>query len=250
MGTCLVWNPTDVFNPYSIIDFDYQEPPAFDGRRVQYYTGPLSMLEIDEKPGKTRGTTVAAAALTASAGEYDFHVMAGTRGGRGLVGGWWAGDIAGCGFRGEVLMSQKPERDSAGQFDPNRSAGFMTVGALSGDYTFPSSLYLHGELPYASEGVAHDAALFAGAAQQLGLLSPARWSMFLETSYDVSPLVRASAFWRQNPCDGSRVLVPSVTWSAATNLDCTFIALVFHGGESTEFGGYGQAGYVRIAWAF
>jgi hypothetical protein len=250
MGTCLVCNPTDVFNPYSILDFDYEERPAFDGSRIQYYAGPLSTVEVDIKPGKTSRTAAAVAAMSTNAWEYDFHLMTGVRGGRALVGGSWAGDIAGGGFRGEVLVSQRAERDAAGRSVPERVDGLMMVNSLSVDYTFPGSLYLHGEALYSSEGVTHDASAFAAEANMLGLLSPARWSVFVESSYDVSPLVRASVFCIHNPCDGSRVLVPSLTWSVVTDLDCTFIALLFGGGPGTEFGGFGTAGYARLSWSF
>ena len=32
MGTNLVWNPTDLFNPYSVLDFDYEERPGLTAR--------------------------------------------------------------------------------------------------------------------------------------------------------------------------------------------------------------------------
>ena len=32
-GTCWVWNPTDLFNPLNVLDFDYEERPASDAIR-------------------------------------------------------------------------------------------------------------------------------------------------------------------------------------------------------------------------
>ena len=84
----------------------------------------------------------------------------------------------------------------------------------------------------------------------LGLLSPARWSIYQEFGYDVSPLVRAGAFGIYNPSDLSWVLVPSVTWSVVTNLDLTFLILTFHGSSLTEYGEMGTLGYVRGKWSF
>jgi hypothetical protein len=250
MGTCLVWNPTDLFNPLSILDFDYEEKPAFDGGRVQYYLGPLSKVEVDVKPGKTSATGTTAVAYTTNAWEYDFHVLAGRRSGLGVLGGSWAGDIAGGGFRGEILVSQKPKVIFPGLYDLSQTDGLMATSALSLDYTLPSSLYFHVESLYNSIGVTHNAALFAQQAQMLGLLSPSRWSLFGEISYDITPLVRGSVFALQNPIDGSRVFVPSVTWSVVTNLDLTAIGLLFHGDQLTEFGAYGQSGYLRLKFSF
>ena len=250
MGTCLVWNPTDLFNPLSILDFDYEERPAFDGGRVQYYLGPLSKVEVDVKPGKTSATATTAVAFTANAWAYDFHFLSGKRNGLGVVGGSWAGDIAGGGFRGEVLVSQKPKETLPGVYDVSQTDGAMVSSALSLDYTLPSSLYIHVESLYNSIGVTDHAALFEQQSLVLGLLSPSRWSLFGEISYDITPLVRGSVFALQNPIDHSRVLVPSVTWSVVTNLDLTAIALLFNGGTLTEFGGYGQSGYLRLKWSF
>jgi hypothetical protein len=53
-GTCLVWNPTDFFNPFDILDFDYEERPGTDAVHVQYYTGPLSQFNAAFTPGRTR----------------------------------------------------------------------------------------------------------------------------------------------------------------------------------------------------
>jgi hypothetical protein len=250
MGTCLVWNPTDLFNPLSILDFDYEEKPAFDGARVQYYLGPLTKVEVDVRPGKTSSTAATAVAFTTNAWTYDFHLLVAQRSGLGVVGGSWAGDIAGGGFRGEVLVSQKPKEIFPGVYDLSHSNGLMVTGVLSGDYTFPNSLYFHIESLYNSIGATEQAGLFESQSRVLGLFSPSRWSVFGEISYDVSPLVRGSVFALQNPIDGSRVLVPSVTWSVVANLDLTVIALLFHGDPLTEFGGFGESGYLRLKWSF
>ncbi len=250
MGTCLVWNPTDLFNPLSILDFDYEEKPAFDGGRVQYYLGPLSKVEVDIKPGKTSSTATTAVAFTTNAWAYDFHFLVAQRSGLGVIGGSWAGDIAGGGFRGEVLVSQKPQEIFPGIYDLSQSKGAMVSAVLSGDYTFANSLYFHIESLYNSIGVAERAALFEQQSRLLGLLSPSRWSLFGEISYDITPLIRGSVFALQNPLDNSRVLVPSVTWSVVTNLDLTVIALLFHGDALTEFGGYGESGYLRLKFSF
>ena len=55
-GTNLVWNPVDLFNPQSVLDFDYEEKPPVDALRVQYYTGAVSKLEIAFTPGSRRRT--------------------------------------------------------------------------------------------------------------------------------------------------------------------------------------------------
>ena len=126
----------------------------------------------------------------------------------------------------------------------------MVSGAVSGDYTFPSSLYLHVEILYNSQGVLSKTALARPRALALGLLSPARWSMYEELSCDISPLVRGSIFAINNPDDRSLVAVPSLTWSVATNLDATLLVMSFHGGAATEYGQLGTAVFARCKWSF
>ena len=43
-GVNLAWNPNDLFNAYSLIDFDYQERPGSDAIRFQYYMEDLSSV--------------------------------------------------------------------------------------------------------------------------------------------------------------------------------------------------------------
>jgi hypothetical protein len=57
-GTCLVWNPTDLFNPFDILDFDYEERPGTDALHLQYYTGSLSQFNLAITPGRTRNEVI------------------------------------------------------------------------------------------------------------------------------------------------------------------------------------------------
>ena len=244
-GTNLVWNPVDLFNPLSILDFDYVERPAVDAMRVQYYTGEVSKIEAAAKPGSAGSPRILAAQWSTNQCGYDFHLLAGLKGDSWCAGTAWAGDIGGGGFRGEALVSEIPSglREASG-------ARIMASGALSGDYTFPNSLYLHTEILYNSEGVRKDAAAARPRALLLGLLSPGRLSLYQELSYDISSLVRGSLFCIVNPEDRSLVGVPSLTWSVVTDLDVTLIAMLFRGGALTEFGQQGTAVFGRCKWSF
>jgi hypothetical protein len=243
-GTNLVWNVIDIFNPLSVLDFDYEERPSVDAVRVQYYTGPVTSISAAYKPTTTYSKSIGAVLWTLHHWNYDFHFLGGQRYGLNFGGLGWAGDIGGGGFRGEGLVSQVP--DALG----NPTSQAMVSAALSGDYTFPNSFYIHTEILYNSMGVTKDAALFRLRAEQLSLLSPARWSVYQEFSYNISPLVRGSVFALINPDDGSIAFVPSVTWSAVTDLDLMALGLIFSGPTESEFGGTGKGIYVRGRWSF
>lgn len=242
-GTNLAWNPIDLFNPYSPLDFDNEERPGTDGLRFQYYTGPSSKLEVAVAPAEEFERTVAAALVKINRWRYDLHFLAGRRGRRTVAGTAWAGQIRGGGFRGEVLYTH-PDEDSHIP-DPYLVAG------ISGDYTFPNSFYLLGEVLYNERGVTEPAGglqLIQALAQ--GDLTPARTSLFGQVAYVITPLIRGSISGILNPHDRSWYVGPSIDWSLATDLDFTAIALVFGGEEGTEFGDIGQILFLRLKMSF
>lgn len=257
-GTALVWNVTDLFNPKSILDFDYEEKPGSDALRVQFYTGAVSKIEAVFKPGKSKYSRTVAGLWSLNKAGYDFFVIAGVKNNRNVLGGAWAGDIAGAGFRGEFILSDAPEKSRIATLPlPAGFGSSLTAGTkptthfvLSGDYTFSNSFYVHTELLFNSNGKKKNAGLFYYQAQQIGMLSPARWSLFQEFSYDITPLIRGSVFGIFNPYDKSAVVLPSITWSAATNLDLLLIGFLTSGDRFTEFGEFGNSLFMRFKYSF
>lgn len=257
-GTAIVWNVIDLFNPQSILDFDYEEKPGADAVRIQYYTGAVSKVEIAVKPGKTKRRTIAAAHFSINAFEYDFHGIAGIRNDRWIFGGAWAGAIHKAGFRGEFLVSEAPGSSptmSKYSVFPNALSPFQNnkpvlSTVLSGDYTFSNSLYLLTEILFNSNGKTKNVGLFYWQALQAGMLSPSRWSVFQEISYDITPLLRCGTFAIFNPIDKSSVIVPQLTWSMATNLDLTLIGFFTSGKHFTEWGDFGRSAFLRIKYSF
>ncbi len=257
-GTTLVWNVIDIFNPYDILDFDYEEKPGSDAIRLQYYTGAVSKVEFSYKPGKSARTTTWAGLWGFHAFEYDFFLLAGKSRNRWLVGGAWSGYIGDGGFRGEWLWSDAPAKSAP---DPLPYYAYFIESfyleqrhsfsaSLSGDYTFSSSLYLHGEVLYNRIGKTRNAGLYLWEAPEVGLLSPARWSLFLEAGYDITPLLRGSGFAILNPIDHSYLFAPTLNYSALTNLDVMLLAFFPEGDSLTEFGGYGTSLFFRLKYSF
>ncbi len=257
-GTALVWNVIDLFNPKSVLDFDYEEKPGADALRVQYYTGAVSKVEVAARPAKSRKEAIIAGLYSVNAFEYDFFAVAGVRKNRWVVGGAWAGSILDGGFRGEVLVSQAPDRDEEPidtvPAESGRSmfaSGHPVVSAvLSADYTFSNTLYLHSECLYGSAGKTRNAGVFQEEALSAGMLSPARWSIYQEVAYDITPLTRATLFGIFNPSDHSRIIVPMLTHSLATNLDLLVIGQLASGRLYSEYGDYGKSVTLRLKYSF
>lgn len=249
-GTSWVWNPIDIFNPLSVLDFDYEERPAVDAIRAQYYTGPVSKVELAFKPAKEKNGVIAAGLLSFNKWDYDFNFIGGNKAGKWFSGAGWAGDISGAGFRGEILLSQgqKVSLPSGTGFFGQEGAVYSLV--LSGDYTFTNSFYIHTEILHNSTGVSSLTALYQKAAQNLGMLTAARWSLYQEFAYDFHPLVRGGVFGLFNPDDRSFAMVPSVTYSAAENLDLLLLVMFFNGNPASEFGSYGSTIFLRLKYSF
>jgi len=256
-GTCWVWNPTDIFNPFDVFDFDYEERPAVDAIRVQYYTGAVTKIDAAYKPAKDPYNQIIAGLWSVNEWNYDFNFIAGIRYKRWLSGFSWAGDILNAGFRGEILLSQAPDQPDTNSIyikigEPSLSSWDkpMLSVALSGDYTFPNTFYIHTEILYNNNGKTYNTLLFLNEAYSLGMLTAARWSIYQEFAYDITPLIKGSIFGIFNPNDLSYAIVPSVTYSIITNLDLLVIAQIFQGDPLTEFGSYGSSFFLRIKFSF
>jgi hypothetical protein len=249
-GTSWVWNPIDIFNPLSILDFDYEERPAVDALRMQYYTGAVSKVEFAFAPAKNKKDIIAAGLVSVNKWNYDFNFIGGVKKERWLAGAGWVGDIEGAGFRGELLVSKGKEvslpfsNETFGTNDPIYSF------VLSADYTFPNSFYIHTEVLHNNIGVEDQTSLYQQQALDLGLLTPARWSLYQEFAYDITPLMRGTIFGLFNPDDKSFVIVPSVSYSVVTNLDLLLLGMFFDGNPITEFGDYGSNLFIRLKYSF
>ncbi|MGD8628060.1 MAG: hypothetical protein PVH52_03175 [bacterium] len=272
-GTCLVWNPADLFNPYNVLDFDYDEKPGADAIRVQVYTGAVSKVEFAGGPGRTRETVTYAARWLTGLWDYDTCLIAGWQRQFWRLGGTWAGQIGSGGFRGEVIYSKPGATVVLGPGDfPGKAGegpgiwmageGIRTAGegirtardfwtvALSYDYTFSNSLYLNSEALYNGMGTTGDAGLRRLETLITAELTPARYSIFQEVAYDITPLLRGRVFGILNPSDRSWVSMLGLTYSFATDWELLLFALPAGGRAGTEFGDLpGQAG-LRIRFYF
>ncbi|MBN2773238.1 MAG: hypothetical protein JXR31_03245 [Prolixibacteraceae bacterium] len=243
-GVNLVWNPNDVFNSFSYFDFDYEERPGTDAVKVRYYTSETSSAEVVYQIGANTDSMALAGMYRFSKWNYDFQFIGGWVGPDYIAGGGWAGDIKGSGFRGELTYFL-PREENSGSKE-------ALVASVSGDYTFPNSLYLHAGVLYTSLGTTGKAGgrLFFDQNISAKMLSFARYSLFGQVSYPITPIFSGSFSGMLNPCDGSVYLGPTLTWSLGDNLELMATGQIFTGDKGTEFGEMGQAVFGRLKWAF
>lgn len=244
-GINSVWNPNDVFNSFSYFDFDYEERPGSDALRVQYYMGMTSSAEIVYKLGENENETALAGLVRFSQWNYDFQFIGGWVGSDMVIGGGWAGDIRGGGFRGEITHFIPREEDS--------DSKEATVASISGDYTFPNSIYLTASVLYNSHGKSGKAGgldPFFNDNLSAKFLSFAKYSLFGQVSYPITPLFSGSFSGIINPSDGSFYFGPALTYSLQENLELMLTGQLFFGDEGSEFGDIGQLVFGRLKWSF
>lgn len=249
-GTCLVWNPTDLFNPFSVLDFDYAEKPGADALRIQVYTGAVSKVELAAGPGRKRENVTYGMRCLRGLWGYDASFLAGWQRQFWRLGAAWSGQIASGGFRGEVLYS---DPGATIVLDPRAGSGpagdFWTL-VLSYDYTFRNSFYVNSEVLYNGLGSTG----LAGARQEAtlitGELSPARYSIFQELAYDFMPLLRGRVFGIFNPDDRSWVSMLSLDYSVATDWELLLFAFPAGGSTGSEFGDLPEEAGIRIRYDF
>jgi len=258
-GTCLVWNPTDFFNPFDILDFDYEERPGTDAIHAQYYTGPLSQFNVAMTPGRTKYDVIYAGRYLLNYQNYDVSFIAGWLKNSPRMAVNWAGEIWDGGFRGEILYTDPDIRYTTVNLNPSGWDDFyvekyvtdpyMTF-ALSYDYTFPNSFYIHTEYIYNGLGTTESAAYRRLDILNTGELIPSRQSIYQEFAYQVSPLLRGSFFVILNPNDLSWIAAPSIQYSLANNWEVFFLAFPSKGDQGDEYGNFPTQYFARVKWSF
>jgi hypothetical protein len=254
-GTCLVWNPTDLFNPFDILDFDYEERPGTDALHFQYYTGPLSQFNLAATPGRTRYEVIYAGRYATNKWNYDFGLIAGWQRNSLRLAVNWAGQFLGGGFRGEILFTSPnliytTINLETLQLETIELTNPYLTFALSYDYTFPGSFYTHTEYLYNGLGTTGKAGSRRFDIVYTGELSPARQSLFQEFAYLLTPLIRTGFFVIFNPNDKSWIAAPSLQYSLATNWEVYLLIFPAGGEKGTEYGGYPTQYFARIKFSF
>lgn len=245
-GQNFVWNPNDVFNAYAFFDFDYEERPGSDAVLIRRYTGATSSIEFATAFADDWDDYKMAAMYRWNRKRYDFQVLAGKVGLDYALGGGWSGEIGDAGFKGEVTWLE-PMNDAL------RGAGTV-VAALSGDYTFASSLFVHSEIIYNDYARGLDLAgigfNFLTESRSPKTLTFTEWSWFNEGSYQISPLLKTGLYSICYPGEGSVFLGPNAELSISDNVYLLFLGQFFIGPSDSVYGELGYFNYLRLKWSF
>jgi hypothetical protein len=252
-GIGLVWNPNDIFNAFSYIDFDYEERPGSDAISITWYRSATSSLDVVGKMSKnpldSTYQSILAARYFFNFKNYDFQFIAGKFNDDMVSGFGWSGAIKDVSFRGEISV-----------FTPvtNRDVHHETTvsATVEADYTFENQLYLHGAALFNSSGKLTSAEGMNLLAMQNDLsakkLSYGKVEVFGQATYPVNPVFHLGLAAILNPTDLSTYLSPSCTLSLADNLELMLNTQLLLGKSNTEYAANGNiyAAFARLKWSF
>jgi len=246
-GVNLAWNPNDLFNAYSLIDFDYQERPGADAIRFQYFTGDLSSLEFAYQPGHGLDSSIIAGLWKFNKWKYDFQLLTGNYNKDVFIGAGWAGNIKNAGFKAEGTY-----------FHPKD--GFVdSTGAISTsvtlDYSFKNGIYINTSLLYNSSGSGQSISSgnlfqsFIGTISAKSLM-PSKWTYFAQTSGVFTPALSGSfsAFYMQGI--NMLLMMPSVSYNIQENWEIMLIGQSAIGEVNNTFKGIGTGLYLRLMYSY
>jgi hypothetical protein len=249
-GVNLVWNPNDLFNAFSFVDFDYEERPGSDALRIQKYTGFASSIDVAVKAADDLDDFVAAGRWSTNKGGYDLHLLGGFARNDVTIGGAWAGNLNTAGFKGEFTYFL-PVNDN-----PRNNA---FVGTLTYDYVFKSELYFMASYLYNSDGnyklgPEGFAKLFTDRALTARDLSPYRHSSLVQVMYPFHPLVNGGLAVMYFPWNKGLFLNPVVTVSILQNFDFDLVGQIYFDEDpdpnSDAYKSLSEVLYYRLKWSF
>jgi hypothetical protein len=241
-GQTLVWNPNDIFNPYSVFDVDYIERPGCDAVRLQYFPSAASALEFAVK-GDADNNVTAAGLYRFNKWGYDFQVLAGYAGSHDLVAGaGWSGAIGSISFRGEASWF-KP----AGHYSDSTGRGLFTIGL---DKVFTNNSMFQVQVMFCNDPQKPDdfSSFYKGTLSARDLAF-SKFSAFAQGTYAATALMNLSLSVMWLPDLKGYFIGPSFDYSLAENLDFSLIWQYFtsrmNGVHATN-----NMGFLRLKYSF
>lgn len=241
-GQTLVWNPNDIFNPYTVFDVDYAERPGCDAVRLQYFPSASSAVELAVKEDSEKKLT-AAALWRFNKWGYDIQAIAGYAGGHDFIAGaGWSGAIGTVSFRGEATWFRP-----VGRYSDSTSKAIVTVGA---DKMFADNSMIQVQIMYCNDPLepAAFASFYTGSLSAKDLAF-SKFSAFIGGTVSLSPLVKVTISGMAIPDMKGWFAGPSLDWSLSSSLDLSVIWQYFKanmGGTAVR----NNLGFLRLKYSF
>lgn len=247
-GMTTLWNPNDIFNSYSIYDFDYEERSGSDAVMLSRKLGFASSVDVVYSPSQDSELDSYAGRYFFNRQGWDGQLLVGKSGLDHVIGAGFAGDIKGAGFRGELSWFDPVYDDWKGEALESTS-----VASLEVDYSFGGkrnwmarAAVLHISNPRDPQ----NALLFLNLPLTARTLSFTNLSWYVDAGFDVSPLSRL-IFSATYYDDGSFFVGANNTYSLSDDWQMLTVIQRFDGSSDSLFGQTASTLlYWQVRWSF
>ena len=245
-GVNLAWNPNDLFNAYSLIDFDYQERLGVDALRLQYYIGEMSTIELSAQPGMSIDESIFAGLWKFNLNGSDFQFLFGNYYEDVAIGFGLATNIKNAGVTIESTYFN-PKNNS------KTSEGLST--SFSVDYSTKSGIYFNSSFLFNSLGSTKkstDDNLFGSFLTDISAkrLMPSKLTYFTQVSGNFTPAINGSMTIFHMKGEEMLLIMPSITYELKENLDTMLLAQLIYNQIESNFNSMGVGIFLRCAYNF
>ena len=245
-GVNLAWNPNDLFNAYSLIDFDYQERLGVDALRLQYYIGEMSTIELSAQPGMSIDESIFAGLWKFNLNGSDFQFLFGNYYEDVAIGFGLATNIKNAGVTIESTYFN-PKNNS------KTSEGLST--SFSVDYSTKSGIYFNSSFLFNSLGSTKkstDDNLFGSFLTDISAkrLMPSKLTYFTQVSGNFTPAINGSMTIFHMKGEEMLLMMPSITYEIKENLDTMLLAQLIYNQIESNFNFMGVGIFLRCAYNF
>lgn len=239
-----LWNPNDLLNAYSFIDFDYEERPGADAVRWIHYFKNEKSFELALRPADTLGGYTFAGLYKGYTRGINYQLLAAWHQEDFALGLGWEADLGAAAWKLEstVFVPADMEKDRG------------TVVVVSTDWmrTWQNGL-LAGAGYLLNTGATSNTNLFADFNERLSArnLYPFRHSLFVQASYPVTPLLSTSLAAVYSPGNSNALFIsPVVSYSLATDWDLDLTGQILVQDDGKTWNSPIQAFFLRLRWSY
>lgn len=241
-GVDRIWNPNDIFNAYSFLDFDYEERPGSDALRIQYFKDMDYTLDMTVKVTYDPDELIAAVLYKFNKWNYDIQLLGGVYKRDIVVGTGWAGNIKNAGLKTELSYFRNYQNFAG---DPG-----TFISTVSVDYAFPNSLYLYGAYFYNSSGANKNGIEnLVSINLDVKNLSPFAHNLLAQLSYEFSAISSLTMNILYSPTDNAVFINPTLNILMGEQFDLSIISQSLFG-KINNYQLLFNTIYTRLKWNF
>ncbi len=242
-GRASLWNPNDVFNAYSFIDFDYEERPGTDAIRWTHTLGNFNSFEIAARVTDSLEGCTFAALYKGYLKSVNYQVLTGYVQNDLALGGGWEADLGMWGWKGEGTVFIPLENED----------GLNTALSLSTDFSRTwESGFLVGGGYLLNTSATGESSLFADLNERVNArnLYPYRHSLFVQIGYPMTPLFNTNLAVVYSPSKENTLFIsPVLSYSLASNWDVDLTGQIIAQDNGKAFISPLQAFFLRLRWS-